>query len=142
MKKIIALRAVVFATAFAAPAFAATGTAHSGKMHHHMEEKIDEMFKKMDTNGDGKVSKAEFDAHKDAMFADADTNKDGMLSEEELRAHKKKKWEAHKAMHGGMHEDGADANTGTTGGSENGTTGSSMSGKGTAGESGTGSPKQ
>ncbi len=139
MKKIIILRAAVLAVAIATPALAAMD---DGKKSGHMQDKADYMFKRVDTNGDGKITKTEHDAFANKMFTDADTNKDGSISMEEMRAHKKKEWEEHKAMHKDMHEDDNDANTGTAGGSENGTTGSSMSGKGTAGESGTGSPKQ
>jgi hypothetical protein len=41
---------------------------------------------KADTNGDGKVSLAEFKATRVAMMLKADTNKDGKLSQAELEA--------------------------------------------------------
>ncbi|MBI3480939.1 MAG: EF-hand domain-containing protein [Nitrosomonadales bacterium] len=52
-------------------------------MHEHME---DQHFKDMDSNGDGMVSKAEFDAAHDKHFKDMDSNGDGKLSPEEMRA--------------------------------------------------------
>ena len=56
--------------------------------------KADERFKHADTNGDGKISKAE--AEKGAprlakKFDAIDTNKDGQLTQEELRAYRESK---------------------------------------------------
>lgn len=56
---------------------------HSGAMHGQLEE---EHFKEMDTNGDGMVSKAEFDAAHDKFFKEMDANGDGQLSPEEMKA--------------------------------------------------------
>lgn len=58
------------------------------QMHGQMEDKH---FKEMDSNGDGMVSKAEFDAAHDKHFKEMDTNGDGQLSPDEMRA-------GHKAM--------------------------------------------
>ena len=44
-------------------------------------------IKKMDRNGDGRLSAAEHAAGAQAMFNEADTNKDGSLSSEERLAH-------------------------------------------------------
>lgn len=133
----IFLRAALISTAIAMPAFA---NMDHGDKSDMMEKHVSHMFKKIDTNGDGKISKAEHDAWANKMFTDADTNKDGYVTKDEMMAMKKKEWEEHKAMHPGM--GGNDYNEGTEGGSVNGTTGSSMSGNGSAGEKGTGSPKQ
>ena len=43
----------------------------------------------MDTNKDGKITRAEHTAHHDAMFTSADTNKDGSIDQAEMAAHKK-----------------------------------------------------
>ena len=51
---------------------------------HHGQ--MDNMaFKKMDTNGNGVISKAEFNAYNAKHFKELDTNKDGKLTSEELQ---------------------------------------------------------
>ena len=42
---------------------------------------------KMDTDKDGKISRAEFNAAHDRMFADRDKNKDGFITADEMKAH-------------------------------------------------------
>jgi hypothetical protein len=50
--------------------------------HHKVSHKrVGMNYKAMDTNGDGKISKAEFDS----AFAKMDTNEDGYLSPEECQ---------------------------------------------------------
>jgi Ca2+-binding EF-hand superfamily protein len=44
------------------------------------------LFNRLDTNGDGSISKAEFDAFNAEHFKNLDTNKDGKISPDELRA--------------------------------------------------------
>lgn len=44
------------------------------------------LFSKLDTNGDGSISKAEFDAFNAEHFKNLDTNKDGKITPDELRA--------------------------------------------------------
>lgn len=44
------------------------------------------LFSRLDTNGDGVISKAEFDAFNAEHFKNLDTNKDGNISPDELRA--------------------------------------------------------
>jgi hypothetical protein len=48
--------------------------------------KSDEMFARMDVNGDGKIDKADREAKQAERFAAKDTNGDGVLSEEEFAA--------------------------------------------------------
>ena len=48
-------------------------------------------FKEMDKNGDGAISKKEFDAFHSQHFKDMDANKDGKISQDEMGA-----------IHGGM----------------------------------------
>ncbi|HSR64211.1 MAG TPA: hypothetical protein VLM17_01225, partial [Xanthomonadaceae bacterium] len=73
----------------------------SGGMHHDM---MDDRFKSMDADGDGRLSAAEHAAGAAKMFTTADTNQDGSVSRAEFDA-------AHASMMGdhmheeGMHED-------------------------------------
>jgi hypothetical protein len=49
-------------------------------------ERIDALFKTMDTDGDGKATAAEVAAGAETHFAAMDTNHDGTLTEDEFRA--------------------------------------------------------
>lgn len=62
-----------------------------------MDAKIDEKFSKMDTDGNGSISEAEFTSAKAEKFSEADTNGDGMISKEELKAAWEHKKEEHKS---------------------------------------------
>ena len=48
----------------------------------------DKKFQKMDTNGDGQISRAEHSAGAQRMFGEMDTNSDGIVTTEELAAKK------------------------------------------------------
>jgi Ca2+-binding EF-hand superfamily protein len=50
------------------------------------EQMGNQHFKEMDTDADGMVSKAEYDANHDKHFKAMDTNGDGKLSPDEMRA--------------------------------------------------------
>ncbi len=52
----------------------------------HQSEGDGESFEALDKNGDGAISKKEFDAFHSALFRKMDKNKDGKLSQEELEA--------------------------------------------------------
>jgi len=54
-------------------------------------QKGQEMFKKWDTDGDGTITRQEFDAAHDAKFDKMDANKDGTVSAEEHKAHMRDK---------------------------------------------------
>lgn len=49
-----------------------------------------DMLARLDTNGDGKISEAEFNAPHDRMFQMIDTNHDGQIDEAEMQAAKAK----------------------------------------------------
>jgi hypothetical protein len=64
-----------------------------GMRHGQRGERGGHHFKRMDTDGDGSISRAEFDAagmkmteRRSKFFEMADTNKDGKLSREEMKA--------------------------------------------------------
>ena len=62
------------------------GDGHKKYNHkHHM--------KKMDTDGDGQISKDEFMAHAEKRFSKKDKNNDGFISKDEMKrqCHKKRK---------------------------------------------------
>lgn len=54
--------------------------------HHEGSDRKARMIEKLDTNGDGAISKAEVEAAKAAKFAEADANGDGSLTMAELEA--------------------------------------------------------
>jgi Ca2+-binding EF-hand superfamily protein len=68
---------------------------HEGEMHGEgmHEDRTPPMFSQLDTNKDGRISRAESQEGATRMFNEADTDKDGFISKEEMQAH-------HKAMHG------------------------------------------
>ncbi len=90
-KSVCALSALVLCAA--APAFA-----------------NDKWFEKIDTDGDGYISKAENAAYADAKFTKADTNGDGKLSREEKHAmrekHEHKREKHNREQNGDMSKDG------------------------------------
>jgi polyhydroxyalkanoate synthesis regulator phasin len=92
MKKILLMAAAVGFIAQATPVFAEHHEGHGNKG--------DEMFAKHDTNGDGKISEAEFLAHMKSKFAEKDTNKDGSISKDEAKAAHEAKREEMKAKRG------------------------------------------
>jgi hypothetical protein len=71
----------------------------AGAHHGMMKAKMDKKFQEIDTDKDGKISKAEHQAESDRMFIEKDTNKDGFVDKAEVEAHwaaKKAKWEDRK----------------------------------------------
>ena len=64
------------------PAQSDTGTQAQNKRRGFME--------RMDTNGDGKISREEFAAAGDQMFARLDKNADGKIAKDEVPHHRKK----------------------------------------------------
>ena len=51
-----------------------------------MEQAIDMMFRDMDTNHDGRISKSEWMAFQEKQFNLLDKNKDGFITKDEVRA--------------------------------------------------------
>ncbi len=70
---------------------------HHKEGHHHGHKKHGhkghhkKMWKKMDADGDGTVTKKEFDKMHSEMFKKMDANGDGKITKEEKMAHHKSK---------------------------------------------------
>jgi hypothetical protein len=63
------------------------GHAHGGN-GHGKHGRAHGMLKQMDTDGDGAISRAEFDAHRLSRIAAMDADGDGYVSFEEMEAHR------------------------------------------------------
>ncbi len=76
--------------------FLATSLAHADpEMHHGQEggQMAEKMFKEVDTNGDGAISKTEFNAFQARHFKRMDANGDGKITRDEMEAWHKKRME-------------------------------------------------
>ena len=76
-----------------------SGAALAG--HHEGDHKGGKMMERVDTDGDGKVSAAEFMAKHQEKFTQMDKDGDGFLTKEEMKdAHEsmKDKWKERKEM--------------------------------------------
>lgn len=82
----------------AAIAHGKDGDKHGGKGRHH-EKMVERMFERMDTDKDGSISKAEFDAAKKARFTRADANGDGKISLEEMTTEAQERAAKHAERH-------------------------------------------
>ncbi|MCR6500787.1 EF-hand domain-containing protein [Shinella sp. CPCC 101442] len=76
------------------------GKEHSGKKHHGKggDERAERMLKRIDTNGDGKVSQEEMLAQASAIFQRFDADKNGEVSKAELDARRDAFRDARKAF--------------------------------------------
>lgn len=93
MKKfLIATTALVFAGT-AGIAVAGHGHKDGEKRHHHVEK----MFEKIDTNGDGVITKEESQAFHEKKFTKMDADGDGNVTKEEVKAHHEAKRAEYKA---------------------------------------------
>jgi Ca2+-binding EF-hand superfamily protein len=90
MKKAIGYFAVVSSIVLSINLVHAEGEACDKNMPSQHYGRMDEMmFKKLDTNGDGVISRKEFDAYNARHFKELDVNKDGKLTLEELQGGRK-----------------------------------------------------
>ena len=99
MKKYLVLGTLAFAFA-ASPVLAEGGGGKHAKGGHH-GTMMEKMFEKMDADGDGSITKAEFDTFHDQRFDEIDADKDGKVTKEEIKDHmeaKRQKWEEKKEM--------------------------------------------
>ena len=79
---------------------AAMPSHEQGQMQGKMQERMQQRIKAMDTDGDGNISKAEFQANSDKHFAKMDANGDGQISPEE-RSQMQQQMMQHKGHGGG-----------------------------------------
>ncbi len=83
------MRTKIIMAASAATIFlgaAAGAVAHRSDRSAGMQERGDMMFDRLDTNKDGKITRAEADAYRDQQFVEFDANKDGDLNLAEYTA--------------------------------------------------------
>lgn len=95
MKKLMML------TAAALMVQAVPSIAQDGGKEHKRGKFVEHMVQKMDTDKDGAISEAEFQASSKTRFDAMDANKDGKLTQEEIKAHheaKRAEWKAKKAQ--------------------------------------------
>lgn len=115
MKKYLVLSAL--AVAFAASPVLAGEHGKGDGPHHkkgsHHGKMMEKMFEKDDLDGDGAISKEEFDKAGAARFDAMDGDKDGKVTKEEAKAHmeaKRVKWKEMKDKKGkGSADDAAPA---------------------------------
>jgi Ca2+-binding EF-hand superfamily protein len=95
----VLITALVAGMALTSGAIAGIGSAFAGADHgrDHGGRGHGKMLEALDTNKDGAISKAEFEAKRSGDFAAADTNKDGNVSQAELAAFHEKKAAERKA---------------------------------------------
>ena len=103
MKKILLLAAVASFIGAQAYADDSADKAEHKKGGHHGQ-----YMKKVDTNGDGKISKSEFLAEKERHFAKMDANGDGFLERGEMKAAREKMKKMHDKMKKKHHDSDGD----------------------------------
>lgn len=93
MKKFIAISALA-AVMMVSPAFAEGDGPGDGKMPHkggHGAKFMERMFDKNDLDGDGALSKEEFDQAGENRFKEMDADGDGKITKDEAKEHFKNK---------------------------------------------------
>lgn len=86
MKPTFAIAGALLASMVMGTAFAQTDMPSWTQNRTTTNSKLDAQFHAMDSNHDGRVSRAEYDAYWKRQFAQADANHDGKLEESEARA--------------------------------------------------------
>ncbi len=77
------MKSASFISAVVLAAVAVTGTSALAK---GSKDRQPATFQELDANGDGQVTQAEIEAHRNKRFTDADTDGDGQISLEEMQA--------------------------------------------------------
>jgi hypothetical protein len=93
MNNLVTSLSIVFCFTFGAASAHADSAGQGGMASGQFGDKI---FKAMDSNGDGSISRAEFDAFHASRFKETDTDGDGKITPDEMRAEQKKIAEAGK----------------------------------------------
>lgn len=75
----------LFLAAVAISALSIGATAAIADDHHGGHGHKGKMMERVDTNGDGQISKAEFMAKHEGKFVKMDANSDGFISKEEMK---------------------------------------------------------
>lgn len=86
IKQLAVTTGVLLASLSMGAAFAQTDMPSWTQNRSTTNSKLDAQFRAMDSNHDGRVSKAEYDAYWKQQFAQADTNHDGTLDQSEARS--------------------------------------------------------
>jgi hypothetical protein len=87
----------------AVPQFGNGDAPHGAKFMHGRKATF--IIKKMDTDGDGKVTRKEYDTFQNTRFKDTDVNNDGAVTVEEIEAYEEKEREKRlEAMQKGTQE--------------------------------------
>ncbi|WP_371369308.1 EF-hand domain-containing protein [Pseudomonas sp. QL9] len=63
---------------------AGAGAGIDGSRREMMQQRVQQFFKQMDTNGDGKITHDEYMANAERQFKRLDTNHDGVIDQNEL----------------------------------------------------------
>lgn len=104
MKKLLLTSAAAALLAASSTAYAKHpgegGEGHQSDKKHHGQW----MFKKMDSDADGTISRAEFDAHHAKKFGEMDKDGNGSISDAEAKAYSEAKREKWQERHEGMQE--------------------------------------
>lgn len=82
-RPVLAVSGVLLACA--APGFSVSAAAHTS-VHFGVSVDVAALFRAIDTNHDGQVSRTEYTDHANKVFNQCDANHDGKLSEQELQA--------------------------------------------------------
>lgn len=91
---------MLFAAAAILALQAIPAMAEEGKPHHKGKDRgamMEKMFEEQDTDKNGSISEAEFQAFSKKKFDAMDANKDGSVTKDEIKAHheaKKAEWKA------------------------------------------------
>lgn len=85
-RRFLTVAATCAALVSATAAHAQTPAANGAQRGQRLQQLESEMFKRMDTNGDGVISKQEFMEQAEKRFKRLDANGDGQITREEIES--------------------------------------------------------